>query len=670
MSAFELRAAGGSPEIDAREREFLARSTAGPVVHVDGVGRTFGEVTALTAVDLDVEAGRVHALLGPNGAGKTTLLRILTGLVEPSSGNVTVMDRDAREHGLALRRFIGFVPSGDRAFYLRLSGVENLAFFGRLQGLSRAEALRRGRARIADVGLADAANRRVGAYSHGMQKRLAVARALLVDPPVLLVDEATHDLDPEGARRIQELVTDAANRGTGVLWTTQRLDEIRGFAHSVTLLAEGRTRFTGTVPELMAHARTRRYLLHIRPQRGSTADLDKWRRALGDEADLVPSDGFDDNHLLLVVADDAVLGGVIARLDAAGADVLSCTEERSRVEAAFLDLTAREVTAEENEAGPTEAHASAPSDADSEEHLPPAPPAAAAPRRAPDAGSRRLSMAERAALVGAELRKLPAFGRRDLMIQLSYRTAYLSDLLSLALQTVVFAFVGRLVDPRTIPGVPPGVGNPYLAFVAIGIAVAAFMQLGLGRVVAAVQNEQAIGTLDSLLVTPTSFPTIQLGSAVYDLLYVPLRTVVFLGTVSLVFGMHFRVGGLLPAATVLLLFVPVVWGVGVICAAAVLTFRRGGNLVAFAAAASSLASGAFFPLTLFPGWLRHLAELNPMALTLKDMRATLVNGSGWSAISGGIAALAIIAVVSLTLGTLAFRAAVARERRLGTIGLY
>jgi ABC-2 type transport system permease protein len=108
----------------------------------------------------------------------------------------------------------------------------------------------------------------------------------------------------------------------------------------------------------------------------------------------------------------------------------------------------------------------------------------------------------------------------------------------------------------------------------------------------------------------------------------------------------------------------------VICAAAVLTFRRGGNLVAFAAAASSLASGAFFPLTLFPGWLRHLAELNPMALTLKDMRATLVNGSGWSAISGGIAALAIIAVVSLTLGTLAFRAAVARERRLGTIGLY
>ncbi len=96
-----------------------------------------------------------------------------------------------------------------------------------------------------------------------MQKRLSIARALLTSPEVLLVDEATHDLDPEGAHVVRELVAALADDGTAVLWTTQRIDEIRGFADRVTLLREGEVAFSGTVPELMAHAIPRRYLLRI-----------------------------------------------------------------------------------------------------------------------------------------------------------------------------------------------------------------------------------------------------------------------------------------------------------------------------------------------------------------------------------------------------------------------
>ena len=214
----------------------------GAAVSVRGVSRRFDRKLALCDVDLTIRRGEIHALLGPNGAGKTTLIRVLCGLAEPHEGEV------------AMSGTVGLVPSGDRTFYLRISGTENLVFFGRLHGLRLRAARERARTTLAQVGLTDAADLAVGRYSHGMQKRLSVARALLSDPAVLLVDEATHDLDPEGARRIRTLVAELAERGTAVLWTTQRIEEIRGFARTVTFLREGRVRFTGTVAELLAQA--------------------------------------------------------------------------------------------------------------------------------------------------------------------------------------------------------------------------------------------------------------------------------------------------------------------------------------------------------------------------------------------------------------------------------
>jgi len=338
----EPRARDGRPEPDTSTAPFAtsASHTSLAVVDARHVMRRFGDVVALDDVTLSVGAGRIHALLGPNGAGKTTLMRIFTGLVTADAGEIAVAGCDPAQNTRELRTRVGLVPSGDRSLYLRLSGLENLLFFARLQGLRRRTALKRAVDALELVDLTAAARTRVGVYSHGMQKRLSVARGLLTDPAVLLVDEATHDLDPEAADNIRGLTRDLAGRGTAIIWTTQRVDEIRGFADGVTLLARGRVRFTGTVPELMAHALPSRYLVQLRPaedhERSSEREL---RHALGELGSIAETTDGGRDHFLLALRADTVLGDALAAIREAGYDLLGCRDERSEVEEAFLTLT-------------------------------------------------------------------------------------------------------------------------------------------------------------------------------------------------------------------------------------------------------------------------------------------------------------------------------------------
>ncbi|MGH2899805.1 MAG: ABC transporter ATP-binding protein, partial [Solirubrobacteraceae bacterium] len=290
-------------------------------IEVGGVWRRFGERDVLRGVSLNVGSGEVHALLGPNGAGKTTLLRIVSGLVDPTAGAVRVRGHDGEDTPIAGR--VRLVPSGDRSFYERISGLENLRFFARLEGLRRGSAVARAREVLELVGLGDAADRPVGRYSHGMQKRLSFARALLTEPELLLVDEATHDLDPEGAQRVRGLTTELAARGAAILWATQRVDEIRGFAAAVTFLHGGEVRFAGSVTELIARGATaRRYVLRVRNGRPDEPPAaTALQRALGDEAGVAAAG--DAEHFLLTPHGQTSLGRAIAALAASGYDVLS-----------------------------------------------------------------------------------------------------------------------------------------------------------------------------------------------------------------------------------------------------------------------------------------------------------------------------------------------------------
>jgi ABC-2 type transport system permease protein len=268
-----------------------------------------------------------------------------------------------------------------------------------------------------------------------------------------------------------------------------------------------------------------------------------------------------------------------------------------------------------------------------------------------------------------EISKVGAFLRRDMLVAWSYRVAFVSDLLTLAAMTFTFYFVGRGFDQSTLPLI--GGSRPtYMEYVAIGIGVSAFLTFGLGRVALAIRGEQLMGTLESMLMTPTSLPTIQLGSVMFDLFYIPIRTALFLLVTAVAFGLNFHTSGILPAAAVRIAFIPFVWGLGILLAAMTLTFKRGANAIGLSALALGILSGAYFPLALMPHWLATIAEENPIARAMSAIRSALLSNAGWSAIGTDLALLAPLSLLSLAVGLVAFRLALTRERRLGTLGIY
>jgi ABC-2 type transport system permease protein len=268
-----------------------------------------------------------------------------------------------------------------------------------------------------------------------------------------------------------------------------------------------------------------------------------------------------------------------------------------------------------------------------------------------------------------ETRKLSAFFRRDLLVVWSYRLAFFTDWINLLMQVVLFSFVSRIVDPSTVPQFE-GRQATYMEFVVVGIAITSFMQVSLARVMTAIREEQLQGTLEMLLLTPTSPATLQIGSVLYELAYVPVRVALFLGLAVVFFDVSFDASGLPLALVVVALFVPFVWGIGVIAAAGTLTFRRGTGVIGFGATILTITSGAYFPVSVIPSWIRWLAVANPITLALQAIRNVLLGGAGWAAVLPTIAVLVPVGAASLTLGVLAFRWALARERRRGTLGAY
>ncbi len=269
----------------------------------------------------------------------------------------------------------------------------------------------------------------------------------------------------------------------------------------------------------------------------------------------------------------------------------------------------------------------------------------------------------------AELPKLCAFIRRDCRIALSYRMGVVGGLLGIVAQVVAFSFLGKLVDPSRLP-IFDGTRATYIEFVAIGICLNMAVMLLVGELARALRAEQMIGTLESLLITPTHIGTVQIGSTLFSLLYVPVRVCLFLVMIALLFGLHLHAAGILPALVLLLEFLPFLWGLGLLAAGIILTFRRGSGAIGTGVAVLALGSGVFFPLTLLPAWLRLLAAVNPITIALNGMRDALLGGADWHSLAGPMLELLPVAIASAGLGVFVFRAFLRRERRLGTLGLY
>lgn len=213
-----------------------------PAVRARGLVKHYGASRVLDDVELTVAPGGIVAIVGPNGAGKSTLLRIIGGLVIPDRGTVEVCGEElaGRRDG-SIHPDVGLVLGEDRSFFWRMTGRHNLEFFAALHGLRRRDARARAEVALSTVGLEPAASQRVDRYSTGMRARLGMARALLGQPAVLLLDEPTRSLDPVSAASIRELLVDvAARRATAVVLVTHDLEEAIEVASHVNVLVDGR----------------------------------------------------------------------------------------------------------------------------------------------------------------------------------------------------------------------------------------------------------------------------------------------------------------------------------------------------------------------------------------------------------------------------------------------
>ena len=220
-------------------------------IEVAGVHKSYGTQTVLDGIDLRVEAGSVFALLGPNGAGKTTLITILSTLVRPDAGTVTIAGHDLAADPDGIRRSIS-VTGQAAAVDGVLTGDENLRMMARLSGFTAPAAKRRASELIERFDLGPAARKRVATYSGGMRRRLDLALSLVATPPVIFLDEPTTGLDTRSRQTMWDIIQDLARRGTTILLTTQYLEEADQLADRIAVLDHGVIVAEGTAAELKA----------------------------------------------------------------------------------------------------------------------------------------------------------------------------------------------------------------------------------------------------------------------------------------------------------------------------------------------------------------------------------------------------------------------------------
>jgi ABC-2 type transport system ATP-binding protein len=231
-----------------------------PTIRAHGLTKRFGKFVAVSDVSFEVGAGEVFGFLGPNGAGKTTTIRMLTGLVRPSSGSAVVAGFDVAAEPREVKRRVGYLAETPY-LYGKLSGREFLAFMGGLYEVPPALARLRAERLLSLFELADKADDLAESYSHGMRQKLALAGAMLHEPPVLFLDEPTSGLDPRSARLVKDLLVALVERGHTVFLSTHVLEIAEHLCHRVGIIDHGQVVATGTLDELRHQAHVEAYSL-------------------------------------------------------------------------------------------------------------------------------------------------------------------------------------------------------------------------------------------------------------------------------------------------------------------------------------------------------------------------------------------------------------------------
>ncbi len=304
------------------------------MIETEGLTKMFGDFRAVDNITLKVDAGSVFAVLGPNGAGKTTTVRMLTSILKPTSGWATVAGYDVVTQAAQVRASVG-VLTEQHGLYERMRALEYLEFFGRVYAIAPAETRRRALDLMERFGLSDALNKRLGEYSKGMKQKLALVRAMLHDPLVLLLDEPTSAMDPQSAKLVRDAISELKRDKRTVILTTHNLNEAQTIADCIAVVRRGQIIAKGTFAELL-----QRFvgdpIMHLqltKPLNGVASDLAGMVEVIEQGSD----------WLSYRTADPRVTNpAVIRRLTEHGAEVITLSQVQQSLEAIYLQIVAED----------------------------------------------------------------------------------------------------------------------------------------------------------------------------------------------------------------------------------------------------------------------------------------------------------------------------------------
>src|SRR6056297_705069 len=302
-------------------------------IELDGLRKEYSDVVALDGVDLTVDEGEVFGFLGPNGAGKSTTINILLDFVRPTAGSASVLGHDVHEESEAIRKRIGVLPEGYDV-YERLTGREHMEFV-----IESKDADDDPKELLERVGVADAMDRKAGGYSKGMKQRLVLAMALVGEPDLLILDEPTTGLDPNGAREMRELIREESERGATVFFSSHILSQVEAVCDTVGILQNGQLIAKDTVEGLRDAQGDMTMVVTVGDTDGIDAALDEIRRLPS-----VSGAQLDTDRVTVSCDRDAKMA-VLNAFEDNGIPVEDFETQEASLEDLFSSYTEQEVTA-------------------------------------------------------------------------------------------------------------------------------------------------------------------------------------------------------------------------------------------------------------------------------------------------------------------------------------
>jgi ABC-2 type transport system ATP-binding protein len=320
----KCKSKGIVPFPDRKKEEKTDNSFA---IEVRGLTKSFNSFKAVDNVSFNVERGEIFGFLGPNGAGKTTTIKAILNLIHANSGEIKINGLDILKRGKEAKKYVGFLPE-KVAFYGNLTALQNLCFYAEMKNVSKEEC----QALIEEFGLNDAINKKVGKFSKGMVQRLGMARAVLGNPPILILDEPSGGLDPRGVVLIRDKIKELRDKGTTLFISSHILSEIQEVCDRVGIINKGVLVAKDTVSEL-------RKKLNLKPK--ITIELEEMTDAIKEAVKKI--EGIDNvqiiNKIINIFCSLKLRGKVIAAIDSAGGNIINLYTSEPSLEEVFMRYT-------------------------------------------------------------------------------------------------------------------------------------------------------------------------------------------------------------------------------------------------------------------------------------------------------------------------------------------